>query len=75
MNVPGGGSPDQPAWDDACSGDSAEAAQRDLSEFLATSDAAAPPLAADAAPQMNLAPPDFATVRFRAAGYRARVPT
>jgi hypothetical protein len=70
MNMPGGGSPDQPAWDDASSGDSAEAAQRELFEFLATSDAAAPPLAADAAPQMDVvppqdsAPPDFAPSDF-----------
>ena len=64
MNMPGGGSPDQPAWDDASSGDSAEAAQRELFEFLATSDAAAPPLAADAAPQMDLVPPDFAPPDF-----------
>jgi hypothetical protein len=65
MNMPGGGSPDQPAWDDTRSGDSAEAAQRDLSEFLTTSDATAPPLAVDAAPQMDLPPPpDFAPSDF-----------
>jgi hypothetical protein len=70
MNMPGGGSPDQPALDDASSGDSAEAAQRELFEFLATSDAAAPPLAADAAPGMDVVPrqesgaPDFAPSDF-----------
>jgi hypothetical protein len=55
MNMPVEASPDQPAWGDA-RGDSAEAAQRDLSEFLATCDAP-PPLAADAPPQVEFAPP------------------
>jgi hypothetical protein len=65
MNMPVDASPDQPAWDDAGSGDSAEAAQRDLIEFLTTSDASAPPLAADAAPQVDLTPaPDFAPPDF-----------
>jgi hypothetical protein len=59
-------SPNQPAWGDTQSGDSAEAAQRDLIEFLTTSDATAAALAADAAPRAELAspldfaPPDFA---------------
>jgi hypothetical protein len=63
MNMPVEASPDQPAWGDA-RGDSAEAAQRDLSEFLATCDAP-PPLAADAPPQVEFAPPtDFAPSDF-----------
>jgi hypothetical protein len=65
MNMPVELSPDQPARGDASNGDSAEAAQRDLLEFLTTSDAAAPPLAAAAAPQTDFAlPPDFALPDF-----------
>jgi hypothetical protein len=50
--------PSQPqsGWDDERSDDSAEAAQRDLFEFLA-SEAMAPPLAADDAPQADVASP------------------
>jgi hypothetical protein len=63
MNMPVEVSPDQPALGDAHR-DSAEAAQRDLSEFLATCDAP-PPLAADAPPQAESdAPPDFAPSDF-----------
>jgi hypothetical protein len=63
MNMPVEASPDQPALSDARR-DSAEAAQRDLSEFLATCDAP-PPLAADAPPQVGFAqPPDFAPSDF-----------
>jgi hypothetical protein len=64
MNMPVEESPVQPGWGDTQSGDSAEAAQRELFEFLATSDAAAPPLAAEAAPQMDLAPPNFSPSDF-----------
>jgi hypothetical protein len=63
MNMPVDASPDRLALSDA-SRDSAEAAQRDLSEFLATCDAP-PPLAADAPPQAEFAaPPDFAPSDF-----------
>lgn len=61
MNMPVGASPDRPALGDARSKDSAEAAQRDLLEFLATFEAAAPPLAADAAPRADLVPPPDCT--------------
>jgi hypothetical protein len=72
MNRPVEMSPDQPAWGGASNLDSAEAAQRDLLEFLTTSDAAAPPLAADAAPQTDFAlPPDLAPPDFAQASHMA----
>jgi hypothetical protein len=69
MNMPVEASPNQSASSDARRADSAEAAQRDLLEFLATSDATAPPLAAHGAPPVQFAPlPDFVPPDFTQAG-------
>jgi hypothetical protein len=74
MNMPVEASPAQPAWDDTLSGNSAEAAQRDLFEFLATSDASAPPLVADTAPQADLASPSgFAWPDFQSSDFASDV--